>query len=1511
MLPLCLGNDLFSKLAEIRGPQSVHDLQLSTRYSHLSSTFDSLGMKEEAFLSVVLAIVYDMIGSAMSEKHHQDVEPIQLLRKLSSFTNGVVLMEPRSEARESSSSLVGRLVLLSDSLLRDEWSLPSRFAEEDFAQFICSLLRRSIGLETELREESPSDVDVSTRLSLASLLSFAFKDNKLLRSARKIRMEVVNNEQVLVMADVAMEQGALVQRESCREDSDSYLLSTHTKELKRSFLFLESLSNTRFRNDKDSSHVSLALVCILSAVSLVPESMTTWPQLSIGALAQSSPVKQSENRAFLSQARNLLSKAQDALTDVLKRTQNEQQRLLSNVLLSCVVLFSSQISGHNPASMSAATKTEILSSGREAVHLLLESDTIAENTREDLRMCLTRTLTRFQDMVDVEGDKLAAAQAALLVARIHDGTRNGDESWYWAVAGNLLHDSGLFPLAQDLVAHHQPRDELVMIGEDVKLMNVIRLELVAAHLRTEVRSFDANDFKSSMREAQDLANHLSAVLISPEIEPFTRVIVRWICCSVIFAMAEGLECHGSPSHAIRNLRQGLNLCRESISALRKLRNYSNVDRDNDPSSDWAGISTSTFLLRVTERRISGQKRLSTTYALLGDHRRSEAYAVEAARECILDGHGMSKQRLKIDELAAIDRNQLQVMCQTASYRLLLEMKAKASPSDRVLESLRKSTAFDGILTAPLDGRVADEVAWQIDYIWNLMSGKWCHHDRHFTMCSSRSVSLTFFRRTAGDVHYGSMNHPDERFKDFYRGADSEMKALLSSPATVELLSSLSDQCHSKETSKIVASLHAEVKLRCARVLLSEQSEKNEREAKDILVEISDTATSPVLCRAWALYYLALMHIRTARQAGALQELWMEDADVVEFGYKFEPSHDHQDGKHAIETARSHLHKALALVGPASDTLSRDVMRSLALLTGRPSRRVSSDRMLAASLIHSSIGATTRQVVSNALCQQEVSKGGFGISCADLNREEKLFLLFSALDTPFSEHSERKERLDFLFDLAKTTLPSNCRVVAVALCPTGEILISSMSSSADSSSDLELDTVCIFPDTDDQGSLLNNTVYDNVMKPLDELVQRNENQIRGLDTATAESNFKDEMSKRDWWSERQILDDELESLVEDVQSKYFSSSSARRVFVGDHDDDDISISCGNLASKFEQARTGGSDDDCDSEAEDDDVQTMTTRELKEELERLQVHVTTRRKPSKQQLIDMLTEARRAHKSETHESKQNAKTDENCMLLVLDENLHRFPFEGLDVCSSSRLTVSRVPSLPFAIVPLLESRSDEDDETDSYPSLDTSVASYIVDPEGNLSQTKKRLVPAIKDICESNDWNWKSVVGSLPSQDFVQRALTQRKGLLLYCGHGGATCCFSRSQVEALMKADENGNTRRCQSSIILMGCSSGKLVSVNRKDSNITDKVTLFYEPEGIALSYLCAGAPCIVGNLWDVTDRDIDRYCITLLDKFLGPNSEGHSLAKCAAEARSSCKMRHVVGLAPVCYGVPVFLLKR
>jgi Peptidase family C50 len=91
----------------------------------------------------------------------------------------------------------------------------------------------------------------------------------------------------------------------------------------------------------------------------------------------------------------------------------------------------------------------------------------------------------------------------------------------------------------------------------------------------------------------------------------------------------------------------------------------------------------------------------------------------------------------------------------------------------------------------------------------------------------------------------------------------------------------------------------------------------------------------------------------------------------------------------------------------------------------------------------------------------------------------------------------------------------------------------------------------------------------------------------------------------------------------------------------------------------------------------------------------------------------------------------------------------------------------------------------------------------------------------------------------------------------------------------------------------MGCSSGRL------------KSTGCFEPAGIVSGYLTAGSPAVVANLWDVTDRDIDRYCLALLRLFAEAD-EPASLAHAVAQARSECKLKHVIGYAPVCYGIPV-----
>lgn len=89
-------------------------------------------------------------------------------------------------------------------------------------------------------------------------------------------------------------------------------------------------------------------------------------------------------------------------------------------------------------------------------------------------------------------------------------------------------------------------------------------------------------------------------------------------------------------------------------------------------------------------------------------------------------------------------------------------------------------------------------------------------------------------------------------------------------------------------------------------------------------------------------------------------------------------------------------------------------------------------------------------------------------------------------------------------------------------------------------------------------------------------------------------------------------------------------------------------------------------------------------------------------------------------------------------------------------------------------------------------------------------------------------------------------------------------------------------------------------------------------PPSIVFSYifclraLCTSSfffpsPLFLGNLWDVTDRDIDRYTEALLQSWLGAGP-GAPLLYYVNQARQAPRLKYLIGAAPVAYGLPVSL---
>lgn len=295
---------------------------------------------------------------------------------------------------------------------------------------------------------------------------------------------------------------------------------------------------------------------------------------------------------------------------------------------------------------------------------------------------------------------------------------------------------------------------------------------------------------------------------------------------------------------------------------------------------------------------------------------------------------------------------------------------------------------------------------------------------------------------------------------------------------------------------------------------------------------------------------------------------------------------------------------------------------------------------------------------------------------------------------------------------------------------------------------------------------------------------------------------------------------------------------------------------------------------------------------------------------------------------NELQEEQSTIREPVILVLDYEVQMLPWENIPILRNQE--VYRMPSVGSICFTLDRScRQQEQVEkiTTAFPLIDPLDAFYLLNPGGDLSSTQ----------VEFENWfidqNLEGKAGSAPTSEELSSAL-KNHDLFIYFGHGSGAQYISQQEIQKL----EN-----CAATL-LMGCSSGSL-SLNG-----------CYAPQGTALSYLLAGSPVIVANLWEVTDKDIDRFGKAMLDAWLKERSSvslgcdqcnlvakefeamnikaGKGKAKkkvpktkaagtfdggvvinsCdhrpkigafMGQAREACTLPFLIGASPVCYGIP------
>lgn len=175
------------------------------------------------------------------------------------------------------------------------------------------------------------------------------------------------------------------------------------------------------------------------------------------------------------------------------------------------------------------------------------------------------------------------------------------------------------------------------------------------------------------------------------------------------------------------------------------------------------------------------------------------------------------------------------------------------------------------------------------------------------------------------------------------------------------------------------------------------------------------------------------------------------------------------------------------------------------------------------------------------------------------------------------------------------------------------------------------------------------------------------------------------------------------------------------------------------------------------------------------------------------------------------------------------------------------------------------------------LDIKDRSAILNPSGDLKRTEQFLEPLVESLRPK-----PFVCGRPPSRNEILECLDL--DLFLYFGHGSGELYLPAQDVSSLA----------CCASVMLFGCSSGRL------------KRNGTYKPEGILLAFSDAASPLILANLWDVTDRDIDKLTEALL-KDLDLSQRPRKIASMEVvdsleRSRAVCLLKLLNGAAPIIY---------
>ncbi|KZV64170.1 hypothetical protein PENSPDRAFT_656761 [Peniophora sp. CONT] len=422
-------------------------------------------------------------------------------------------------------------------------------------------------------------------------------------------------------------------------------------------------------------------------------------------------------------------------------------------------------------------------------------------------------------------------------------------------------------------------------------------------------------------------------------------------------------------------------------------------------------------------------------------------------------------------------------------------------------------------------------------------------------------------------------------------------------------------------------------------------------------------------------------------------------------------------------------------------------------------------------------------------------------------------------------------------------------------------------------------------------------YADALHELAEIVRLSDETTR----AAAQVRGQDREARAEWWAQRAALDTRLKELLENIEFCWLGAFKTVLSEPSNMPAEVLADFRTRLDKVFKRALATQKKQKTRVQLDDSllaCISSLSPKSRDEELEDLVYYILDLYQFHGVQVAiaevdvdQVVVDLRVALEEHSHKMRGRTKPVPDAhTFLVLDKNVQGIPWESIPTLRGH--SVSRIPSVDFLLdrLDLVRWRRGDGPNT-IVDRAEVNVANtfYVLNPGGDLTGTEKRFADWLQKM---ESVGWEGIVGKKPSEQQLVDALG-RKDLFVYFGHGGA---------EQFVRSHKVRHLPQCAATM-LWGCSSGLM-----RDNGDFDRT-------GTPYNYMLGGCPTLVANLWDVTDRDIDKFTQSVFDELhwtpeslkKADKTKQTSVVTAVARSREVCKLKYLTGASPVVYGIPFY----